>query len=72
MLGALLLMLATVALGVTKVLVAPKSAIADSYLLLGKTQHKSFECVSRMLEFKLFFTLMHLTVLHSMLCCSAF
>ena len=68
--GALILTLATVALGVTKVLVVPESSITDSYLILGKLQHKSFECASRMLELKIFFTLTHLTVLHSMLCFS--
>ena len=48
---ALLFALATVALGVTKVLAVPESATADSYFM-GKLQHESFECTSTMLDFK--------------------
>ena len=45
MTGALLFGFVTVALSLTKVLVVPESAIADS--CFGKElQHKSFECIS--------------------------
>ena len=50
-----------------EVLVVPESAISDSCLLWGELQHESFEWASRALEVKMFFTLMHVTVLHSML-----
>ena len=69
--GTSLLKLSTVALGITKVLTVPGLAISDSYFVV-ETQHKSFVCVSRMLEFKFGFTLMNLTVLRSILCCSTY
>ena len=64
--GALLFVFATLALVVTKVLVVPEPAIPGSYLV-KEIQHKFFECASVRLEFNFFFTLTHLTVLHSML-----
>ena len=45
MTGALLFGLVTVALVVTKVLVVPESAIADS-CFSNELQHEFFECVS--------------------------
>ena len=63
--GALLFRFLTVVLVVTKVLVVPESSIADSCFVY-ELQHKSFEWVSMRLEF-IFFTLMHLVVLHSTL-----
>ena len=70
MTGASVFELATVALVVTKVLVVPESAIADS-CFVKEQHHESFECASVSLEFKFCFNLTHLVVLHSILCCLA-